>query len=94
MKVIWTPKAEKSLVEVVEFLTEHWGIKAARSFVLLTEDLTDKLSRFPELGPVEDEEKGIRGILLTPHNRLFYRIKGEAVVILSVFDTRSERPKF
>ena len=44
------------------------------------------------MGTIEVEEKGIKGFLITKHNRLFYRNTDKELVILNFFDTR-QNPK-
>jgi hypothetical protein len=42
---------------------------------------------------IPSEKYCIRSILLTKHNRLFYRIKDETIELLNIFDTRQNPEK-
>jgi hypothetical protein len=49
------------------------------------------LSELPELGAIQEPDKEIRAILITKHNRLFYRVKGTKPFILSFLDNRTRK---
>ncbi len=92
MKIFWTKRAEKRFSGIVDYLRNEWGGKVKDAFVQKTDDFLKLLERFPEIGSVEVEEKNIRGYTLTKHNRVFYRIKKDKIILLTFFDTR-QNPK-
>jgi len=51
------------------------------------------LENYPEIGVVEVDDKQIRGFQLTKQTRVFYRIKGERIIILTFFDVRQHPNK-
>jgi plasmid stabilization system protein ParE len=53
----------------------------------------DLLEDFPEIGAVEVVEKQIRGFQLTKQTMVFYRTKGEKIIILTFFDVRQDPRK-
>jgi plasmid stabilization system protein ParE len=69
------------------------GRKSSRSFEQRTVDFLDLLEQFPEMGAVEVIEKQIRGFQLTKQTRVFYRIKGERIIILTFFGVRKDPNK-
>ena len=48
--------------------------------------------RYEEIGRLEKEGTGIRGFVISRHNTVLYRIKGETIIILRLFDNR-QNPK-
>lgn len=65
-----------------------WGESVADTFEEKTRNFLDILAEFPEVGTVEVQDKQIYGFQLSSQTRLFYRIKGEKIIILSLFDVR------
>ncbi|MBI1288851.1 MAG: hypothetical protein GC178_14885 [Flavobacteriales bacterium] len=91
-KVVWTKRASRKFDVIIEYLEEDWNENVVRAFVLRTETVLELLSRNPELGTVENSERGIYGFRLTKHNRLFYRFDNQRLIVLNLFDNR-QNPK-
>jgi plasmid stabilization system protein ParE len=88
-KVVWTKRANDKFNKIIEFLEQEWGSNVTRNFVRRAYDIIDLISDQPELGTLENQERKIRGFLLTKHNRLFYRVTDKEIILLNFFDTRS-----
>ena len=69
------------------------GERVAEAFEQKMMDFLDLLADFPEIGVLEVIEKQIRGFQLTKHTRVFYRIKGKRIIILTFFDVRKDPKK-
>lgn len=93
MKIFLTKRAEKNYRKINNYISKEWGANVAKALDLRTERLFDLLENFPEMGSVEFPEKEIRGLQLTPHIRIFYRVKENKIVILSFFDVRQDPKK-
>jgi plasmid stabilization system protein ParE len=96
MKAFFTKRANKSFSNIKDYLIEEWSESVALAFEQRTIDFLDLIERFPEMGVVEIAQKNLRSYLLTKQVRVFYRIKGNQVIILTFFDTRKnpkKRPK-
>ena len=95
-KVVWTKRASNKFDKVVEYLQTDWNENVVRAFVQRTETILELLSENPELGTVENSEKGVYGFRLTKHNRMFYRIDEERLIVLNIFDNRqsSKRKRY
>ncbi len=93
-KIVWTKRANSKFNEVIDYLEKEWGHRVTQSFVRRTYDLLDLISDQPELGSIENQEKKIRGLLITKHNRLFYKTTDKEIILLNFFDTRSKRKRF
>ncbi len=93
MKISFSKRAVKNYSSILEYLSNEWGERVAGAFNQRTNDFLDLLERFPEIGSVEMIEKQIRGFQLTKHTRLFYRIKGENIILLAFFNVRQHPNK-
>ncbi|MBK6699183.1 MAG: type II toxin-antitoxin system RelE/ParE family toxin [Saprospiraceae bacterium] len=92
-KIIWSKRATSNLASLTEYLNQNWSENLAKQFVQRTFELVELLSKQPNIGPYQNSEKKIRGILISKHNRLFYRTSSNKIIILSIFDTRSNPKK-
>lgn len=88
-KIVWTKRANTKFNKIIDYLEQEWGANVAQNFVRKTYDIIDLISEQPHVGTLENQEKKIRGFLLTRHNRLFYRITDNEIILLNFFDTRS-----
>ncbi|MBK8550018.1 MAG: type II toxin-antitoxin system RelE/ParE family toxin [Ignavibacteria bacterium] len=90
MKISFTKRGEKSYNLIKEYIRTEWGYKLEEAFEQKTKDFLDLLKNFPLMGSIEVKDKQIRGILLTRHTKIFYRIKSDKIIILTFFDVRQD----
>tara|TARA_R110001592_G_scaffold108190_1_gene302620 strand:+ start:393 stop:689 length:297 start_codon:yes stop_codon:yes gene_type:complete len=88
-KVVWTKRAIYKFNQIVDYLERDWGHNVTQNFVIKAYDIIELISDQSDLGTLENPEKQIRGFVLTKHNRLFYRVTEEEIILLNFFDTRS-----
>lgn len=93
LKVKWTDIALEDYRKVIDYLLEDWSITVAEEFIQNTESRIETLTFFPNLGLSSDKMKNIKSIVLTKHNKLYYRISDETITILNIFDTRQNPTK-
>lgn len=95
-EIVWTKRANYKFNTILEYLELEWGDRVTRNFIKRTYDIIQLNSENPELGTLENQERNIRGFLLTKHNRLFYRFTDTELIVLNFFDIRSgpKRIKF
>lgn len=93
LKIKWNKRAKDNFDKILEYLELSFGQQTAKVFAKRSYIIIEQLSEYPELGSLEVENKQIRGILITKHNRLFYRITESEIVLLSFFDTRQNPMK-
>ncbi|MCF8462184.1 MAG: type II toxin-antitoxin system RelE/ParE family toxin [Flavobacteriales bacterium] len=91
-KIVWSVRASKKFDAIIDYLETDWNDNVVRAFVQKTESVLDLLAKNPKLGTVENATKAIYGISLTKHNRMFYRIEKDKVLVLNMFDNR-QHPK-
>jgi plasmid stabilization system protein ParE len=88
-KIVWTKRANSKFNKIIDYLESEWGLGVTQNFVRKTYDILELISDQSNLGTIENPEKNIRGFLLTKHNRLFYRVTENEIILLNFFDTRS-----
>jgi plasmid stabilization system protein ParE len=90
MKLKVTKRAKENFHAIRGYIEGNWGSKSADEFQTKIENFLDLLQDFPEIGTLEVKEKGIRGFTITKQTTIFYRIKGETIIILAFFDNRQD----
>jgi len=88
LKIYWTKRADKKFDKIIDYLTREWGENVAKAFTIKVYDFLDILSEFPEIGTIENKEKGIRGFVIIRQVNVFYRISGNKIILLDFFDNR------
>lgn len=91
-KIVWNQQAIRKLEKILNYLTDKWNEKVQNEFLIKTFTIIELIAENIEMGSLEDEKRGIRGFLLSKHNRLFYRYTDTQLIILNIYDTR-QRPK-
>jgi plasmid stabilization system protein ParE len=93
MQVIWSDKAKKDFLQILDYLEEDWGVEQVKKFTELTETLIAHIERNPKMFPsAYSKKKNIRRVVITKHNRLYYRIGKHEITLLSIFAVR-QHPK-
>lgn len=88
-EVKWTKRGIRSLDHVVHYLEDEWNEEVTPDFLVKVFHTLELLSENPSLGTSEVAEKGIRGLVITKHNRVFYRVTKTFIIVLNVYDNRS-----
>jgi plasmid stabilization system protein ParE len=91
-QINWTENAIIDFNNVISYLTKNWSDKVAENFRRVVEAKLNVLSHHPFIGLPSQKHQDIRSILLTKHNRLYYRVKDNSIELLNILDTR-QNPK-
>jgi plasmid stabilization system protein ParE len=93
LRIFWTNRASKNFDIIIEYLEVEWGDQVTKRFIKAVNDFLELLVEFPELGSIENKEKGIRGFTLIKQINIFYRITSDKIIILGLFDNRQNPSK-
>ena len=74
--------------EVLAYLEKEWSHKVAAEFLIKIDRRIDLLTKQPHIGVLSSKVKDVRGLLISRHNRLYYKITGGKLIILNMYDTR------
>lgn len=91
-KIRWTAIALEDYERVINYLIKMWSVNVAADFEEIVNKKLVNLSGQPYIGIASQKKPMVRSILLTKHNRLYYRITGHTIELLNIFDTR-QNPK-
>jgi plasmid stabilization system protein ParE len=92
LKIVWSKRASFKFDQIISYLIDEWGEKSAKQFISRVFDFLEILSEFPEIGSVENKEKIIRGFTIVKQVNIYYRIKGDTIILILFFDNR-QNPK-
>lgn len=81
------------LVKTLTYLENEWGDKVAEDFLTRVDARISMLKHQPHLGAKSKKAPNIRGLLITKHNLLYYKVDNNKIVILNLYDTRSNPVK-
>ncbi len=90
LEIYWTKRADKNFDKIIDYLLNEWGENVSRAFIKKVYDFLDILAEFPEIGTIENREKGIRGFTIVKQVNVFYRISGNKIILLNFFDNRQD----
>jgi plasmid stabilization system protein ParE len=91
MKSVSTKIFLDNVVNLNEFLENKWSIKVAKDFLEILDKKMNLVINHPFIG--SPSKFGSRKIVVTKHNKLYYRIKRNKVMFLQLFDTRQQPAK-
>lgn len=86
--MFFTKRASENYNSIKEYISNKFGVLVAGTFESKLIDFLELLKNFPELGSLEIEKKNIRGFQFSKQTRIFYRIKRDKIIILTLFDVR------
>ncbi|OFX25042.1 MAG: hypothetical protein A2033_10030 [Bacteroidetes bacterium GWA2_31_9] len=85
-------RADIKFDKILDYLLLEYGEESTKIFVKKVYNFLEVLSEFPEIGTIENREKGIRSFTIIEQINVFYRIENEKIIILTFFDNR-QNPK-
>lgn len=67
--------------------------KSADKFVVILHKKLILINNNPFIGQACKNNTATRRLIITKHNKLFYRVKGKNIYIITLFDTRQDPQK-
>ncbi len=92
-KVIYKKRFLNKLLKLLDYLKTEWNEDIANTFINNLQKRLRTLSQQPYIGVPSSVIKPVRSILLTKHNRMFYRIKEDTIEVINMYGTRSNPKK-
>ncbi len=93
MEIFFTKRANNNYKSIKEYIALEFGVSVSEIFENKLIDFLEILKNFPEMGSLEVPNKGIRGFQFSEQTRIFYRIKSNRIIILTLFDVRQHPNK-
>ena len=92
-KILWSKRAYNSLSNVISFLEDNWTEKEIKKFSQKLDHCINIIEKNPETFPLSDYKPGLRKVVVTRQNTLYYKIDGNIVTLVNIFDTRQNPGK-
>jgi plasmid stabilization system protein ParE len=92
-KVIYKKRFSNKLVKLLQYIEGEWGQKVAKEFLDKLDKRIATLKEQPFIGKPSERKPEVRTILITKHNKLYYKLTNTAIIILNMYDTRSNPKK-
>lgn len=86
-QIIFTKRFSNKVVIVSKYLEKEWSFKVSTEFLAKVDEKIFSISLNPNIGSAS-KLAGIRKIGVTKHNRIYYRIKKEKVILLDFIETK------
>ncbi len=92
-KIIWSPEAQCTFDNIINYLEKNWTEKEIKKFILASDKLIFVLSQNPFLFR-KSEKENVYEVLIGKQNLLLYQVveSSKKVELLSFWDTR-QNPK-
>jgi plasmid stabilization system protein ParE len=87
-QVITKKRFDNKLYKLVIYLEKEWGQQVASDFTKKIFKRMAHLSNHPFTGKSSQVLIGIKSCYVTKHNRFYYKIIGNNVLIINMYDTR------
>ena len=92
-EIEWTDNAGQDLEKIIKYLNKEWSQESAQKFVDKLNSILELLTNSPYIGMKSNKREEVRQILITRHNKLFYQLIGNKILLLDFFDTRQDPEK-
>lgn len=86
-KIIYKKRYLNSLDKLILYLEKTWPVSVAHNFMDILANCLNLLKVNSNMG-LETSIKNTRTILITKHNRLYYCIEKNKIIILNMINTR------
>jgi plasmid stabilization system protein ParE len=93
MDVIISEKANRHLISVLKYLKKRWDNKTAEKFLTQFDETIQIVLNTPTIGEASEYQPGLRRILITKHNAMFYLFINDVLHVVAILDTRTKSYK-
>jgi plasmid stabilization system protein ParE len=74
--------------KLTTYLATEWSVQVMDNFFQTLKAKLETLSHQPFIGKPSNRKTNTRSLLITKHNRVFYKVDGDVIKIVNMFDTR------
>jgi plasmid stabilization system protein ParE len=92
MKIIWSPRARITFLNILTYLENEWGENSVQNFISEVNDILMNVSRNTKMFVSARKNRYIRKGIITKHISLYYRIKQRKneIELLTFWDNRQD----
>jgi hypothetical protein len=88
-EVVWSPLAELTYYDILLYVIENYGLRAADELDLLVCSTLDKLKVFDRLCPSSYKMPSLRKCTLSKQTSMIYSINKECIEVVEFLNNRS-----
>ena len=88
LEIRWTENAVSDYNRIINYLIENWPGRVVTNFEGMVQKKLKLLSSNCFMGNESKRIINVHSMLLTKHNRLYYRVKNNFIELLNILDTR------
>ncbi len=89
-RIDWADEALENLDYIKDYLTNKWTDREVRNFYIKLERTLRLISNSPLAFTASDLRVNVRRSVLSKQKTIYYEIKKDSIVILSLFDNRRD----
>ncbi len=93
LRIITKKRYDNKIKNLLGYLLLNWNDSVAENVILKLDHTIQLLSKQEKIGSKVNGLKNTRTILITKHNRLYYRIEKDKLIIINLMDTRRNPAK-
>ena len=86
-KVVYKKRFQQKFLGLLNYLNTEWGLKVSDDFIATFQERITTLISNPNIGK-QSTVLEVRSILITKHNRLYYRVRNGTIEVVNFYDTR------
>ena len=87
-QIVVTENFVASVANTVHWLETEWPSQSALKFEKTLKAVIERISKNPGIGKISTYFENIRSLLVTRHNRIYYKIEGDTIFLLELFETK------
>ena len=87
-KIIVKKRFTNKVVKLLTYLETEWNSDIANQFIKKLDKRINNLSLQPFTGIQLKNYSNVRSVLITKHNRIYYRIQDDTIEVINLYDTR------
>jgi plasmid stabilization system protein ParE len=81
-KLIVTEYFEETTAQTSRWLKYRWSLKVAEKFDAKLLRVIENICNRPTIGRVSSKDNLVRSVFVTRHNRLYYTVDGDNIILL------------
>jgi plasmid stabilization system protein ParE len=87
-QVVIRKRFQNKVIKLLTYLENEWSAKVSRAFSRKLTNHLELLAKKPFIGLPSEKIPGIRSCNVSKHNRFYYRVDKNKVIVINMYDTR------
>src|SRR5450755_3703465 len=93
-KIIYKKRFSNKLVKLLQYLENEWNENTASEFLNRLDKRIESLKEHPFIGKASATKPEVRAILITKHNKLYYKLSNNKVIIMNLYESINNQLTF